>query len=88
MSELVEQEYSAFDAAEFGTPYAAKVAEQAEEIRVVDVIRAAIPFAAVYFHDGVISVRATPEGASRDVVLKPGDFFTVTATTVIRRVQA
>ncbi len=80
-----EHEYGKFDAAKFDTPYELLWAEQAEEIRVVDVIRAVIPRAAVFFHQGVVSVRATDGGASRDVVLMPGDRFTVTATTVIRR---
>lgn len=62
-----------------------KRAEQVEEQRVVSLIRAAIPQASVFYYDSVVSVRASADGATRDVVLVPGDRFTVTSTTVIRR---
>lgn len=69
----------------FDTPYEWVRAEQDEQIRVVELIRAEIPRVSVYFDQGIVSVRASVDGATRDVVLMPGDLFTVTSTTVIRR---
>ena len=83
----VEHEFAQFK----GAPEALVVfkrAEHVEEQRVVSLIRAAIPQASVFYYDSVVSVRATPDGASRDEVLVPGDRFTVTDTTVIRRAPA
>lgn len=66
-------------------PPARRRAVELERDRVVDLIRGAVPGAVVFYCDRVISIRATTMGASRDVVLLPGDRFTVTPTTVIRR---
>lgn len=66
-------------------PIARKRAVELERDRVVDLIRGEVPGVAVFYCDRVISIRATTTGASRDVVLLPGDRFTVTPTTVIRR---